>query len=289
MKYLFLSMRPKQWVKNVLLFAGLVFSKNVFQPALLLRSIAGFGIFCALSGAVYLINDLLDLKQDRVHPLKSKRPLASGKLSPSTAIAAASALMIAGLAVGFVLDAGFGGIALLYTAMNIGYTLFLKHVVILDIVVIAIGFVMRAVAGAELIHVYISSWLLVCTLFFALFLSLGKRRHELVLLGEGARSHRPILSEYSPYLLDQMISVVTASTIMAYTLYTTSAETVEKFGTRNLILTTPFVLYGIFRYLYLIHQKKLGGRPEQILLEDRALLIDVFAYLVATGIILYRT
>jgi 4-hydroxybenzoate polyprenyltransferase len=286
-KQLLISLRPKQWTKNVLLFAGLIFSKNLLHGSLFLRAAAGFALFCVLSGAGYLINDILDLKQDRIHPLKSKRPLASGKLGVPAALGTALVLAVFGLAAAFLIDLRFGLMALFYVAITIGYTLFFKHVVILDMIVLAAGFVLRAVAGVVIIHVTISSWLLVCTIFLALFLTLGKRRHELVLLGAKAQSHRPILEEYSPYLLDQMVSVVPASTLMTYTLYTMAPETIEKFGTRNLVLTTPFVLFGIFRYLYLMHQKKLGGSPEQILLKDVPMVINILLYSIVTSLIIY--
>jgi 4-hydroxybenzoate polyprenyltransferase len=286
-KNLIISLRPKQWTKNSLLFAGLVFSQNLFQASLAIRVLLGFVIFCLLSGATYMINDLLDLQQDRIHPVKSKRPIASGRLPKSVVLVVSIGLILIGLFSAFFLDRVFGFIALSYICLTLCYSFFLKHVVILDMIVVSLGFVLRAVAGAEIIHVKISSWLLVCTIFLALFLSLGKRRHELILLGDNAQTHRPILEEYSPYLLDQMISVVTASTVMAYTLYTTSPETVEKFGTRNLVFTTPFVLFGIFRYLYLMHQKRLGGSPEQILLSDKPMIFNIFLYLITAGIILY--
>lgn len=281
------SLRPKQWTKNLILFAGLVFSKSLFQVPLLLKATGGFALFCLLSGAEYLVNDLLDLEQDRAHPLKSKRPLASGRLPVSWAVGAVVVLMGVGLSSSFLLSREFGWIATTYVVLMLGYTLILKHVVILDVIIVAMGFVLRAVAGAAVIGVSISSWLLVCTTFLALFLGLGKRRHELVLLGENATNHRKILGEYSPYLLDQMVSVVTASTVMAYALYTTAAETVEKFGTRNLIFTLPFVLYGIFRYLYLVHKKSLGGSPEQILIKDRPMILNILLYLLTVAFILY--
>lgn len=281
------SLRPKQWTKNLILFAGLVFSKSLFQVPLLLKATGGFALFCLLSGAEYLVNDLLDLEQDRAHPLKSKRPLASGRLPVSWAVGAVVVLMGVGLSSSYLLSREFGWIATTYVVLMLGYTLILKHVVILDVIIVAMGFVLRAVAGAAVIGVSISSWLLVCTTFLALFLGLGKRRHELVLLGENATNHRKILGEYSPYLLDQMVSVVTASTVMAYALYTTAAETVEKFGTRNLIFTLPFVLYGIFRYLYLVHKKSLGGSPEQILIKDRPMILNILLYLLTVAFILY--
>lgn len=281
------SLRPKQWSKNLLLFAGLVFSKSLFQVSLLLKATVGFVLFCLLSGAVYVLNDLLDLEQDKTHPIKSRRPLASGKLSVSLAVGVVVVLMGVGLSSSFLISSDFGWIAVAYIFLMLGYTFILKHVVILDIIIIAIGFVLRAVAGAAVIGVSISSWLLVCTTFLALFLGFSKRRHELILLGEDAKNHRRILSEYSPYLLDQMVSVVTASTVMAYALYTTATETVEKFGTRNLIFTLPFVLFGIFRYLYLIHQKNMGGSPELIIVRDKPMILNILLYLLTAGFIIY--
>lgn len=286
--YLIISLRPKQWTKNCFLFAGLLFSKSFFQGPLVVKASAGFLLFCLLSGAEYLINDLVDLKGDRLHPLKRQRPLASGKLSISFTVIVSIVFFIGGIVLSFLLDTTFGLIAIIYVLMMLGYTIVFKHIVILDVIVIALGFVLRAIAGAIVIDVSISSWLLVCTIFLALFLGLSKRRHELVLLGDDAINHRKILEEYSPYLLDQMIAVVTASTVMAYALYTTAPETVEKFGTRNLIFTIPFVLYGIFRYLYLVHQKKLGGSPEQILIQDRSTIINIIFYLLTVGFILYH-
>ena len=281
------SLRPKQWTKNLLIFAGLLFSQKLFDVPLLLKSAAAFFLFCLLSGSEYVVNDLKDVEQDRNHPIKSKRPIASGRLSISFAIVFVLIFMIGGIAAAFLLERGFGWIALSYTVLMLAYTFRLKHIVILDMIIIAMGFVLRAVAGAAAIGVTISSWLLVCTTFLALFLALSKRRHELILLGDDAESHRKILGEYSPYLLDQMVAVVTASTVMAYALYTMAPETIDKFETRNLIFTLPFVLYGIFRYLYLVHQKNMGGSPEMILLKDRSVIINIFLYLAAAGLILY--
>jgi len=286
-KLLITSLRPKQWTKNILLFAGLVFSKNLFHVPLLLKSIGGFACFCALSGSLYLFNDVLDLEQDRKHPEKSKRPLASGRLSVRTVVISSILLSCIALISAFLIDVSFGFVAVIYFLLIIGYNLWFKNIVILDIIVIAIGFVLRAIAGAEVIDVTISSWLLMCAIFLALFLGLCKRRHELVIMGEKAGSHRKILGEYNTVLLDQMVSVVTASTVIAYAFYTTAPITIEKFGTRNLILTLPFVLYGIFRYLYLVHKKKLGGSPELILLNDKATMINLLLYAVSVGMILY--
>jgi 4-hydroxybenzoate polyprenyltransferase len=284
---IFKTMRPRQWTKNLLLFAALIFSRNLGNLPMLSDTTIAFIIFCLLSGSVYTLNDLLDLKQDRTHPKKSQRPLASGKLQPPIAIVSGVILVVLSLANAFWLNTNFGFIALAYFVLQIAYSTALKHVVILDVLAVSIGFVLRAIAGAEVINVPISSWLLVCTILLALFLSLGKRRHEIILLEDNAANHRKILFEYSPALLDQMISVVTASTVVAYALYTMSAETINKFQTDNLKYTIPFVLYGIFRYLYLIHQKSEGGSPEKILLNDKPLLINIILYLLTVWFFTY--
>jgi len=280
-------MRPRQWTKNLLVFAALIFSQNLSNLPMVSDATIAFIIFCLLSGSVYTLNDLLDVKQDRTHPKKSQRPLASGKLQPPIAIVSGSILVLLSLANAFWLNTNFGFIALGYFILQIAYSTALKHIVILDVLAVSIGFVLRAIAGAEVINVPISSWLLVCTILLALFLSLGKRRHEIILLEDNAADHRKILFEYSPALLDQMISVVTASTVVAYALYTMSAETITKFQTDNLKYTIPFVLYGIFRYLYLIHQKSEGGSPEKILLNDRPLLINIILYLLTVWFFTY--
>lgn len=284
---IFLTMRPRQWTKNLLVFAALIFSRNLFNPSMLRESVIAFVIFCLLSGSVYTLNDLLDVQQDRTHPKKSQRPLASGKLRPLTAIVSGALLVLLSLANAFWLNPGFGAIALGYFILQIAYSTLLKHVVIIDVLAVSTGFVLRAIAGAEVISVPISSWLLVCTILLALFLSLGKRRHEIILLEENAANHRKILYEYSPGLLDQMISVVTASTVVAYALYTMSEETVTKFQTDNLKYTIPFVLYGIFRYLYLIHQRSEGGSPEKILYNDKPLLLNIILYLLTVWFFTY--
>jgi 4-hydroxybenzoate polyprenyltransferase len=282
------SMRPKQWTKNLILFAALIFSQNFLNPPLLLKSVLAFIIFCLISGCVYILNDLLDLKQDKIHPLKCKRPLASGKLQPSTALAATVFLLLVSFGISLVsCNLSFTVIAAGYFLLQVVYSTVLKHVVILDVFSIAAGFVFRAIAGAEVIEVPFSTWLLFCTILLSLFLALSKRRHELILLEDDAIHHRKILFEYSPYLLDQMISVVTASTVITYTLYTVSEETVSKFGTDYLKYTIPFVLYGIFRYLYLIHQKNEGGSPEKVLLNDIPILCCIMLYGITVAIILY--
>jgi 4-hydroxybenzoate polyprenyltransferase len=285
---LIVSVRPGQWTKNLLIFAGLLFARRLFNPAAVAEASFAFVIFCALSGAVYVINDVLDRESDRQHPLKAGRPIASGALSVPAAGGTAVVLIVAGLGAAFELDVRFGLVAGAYVALLALYSALLKHIVIIDVLTIAVGFVLRAVAGAVAIEVEISHWLLVCTFLLALFMALAKRRHELVLLANTATSHRPILSEYTPYLLDQMISVVTASTLIAYVFYTISPDTQQKFGTPWLGLTIPFPLYGIFRYLYLVHQREGGGSPADLLLTDKPLLVCVALWALAVALIIYR-
>jgi 4-hydroxybenzoate polyprenyltransferase len=285
---LLLSLRPSQWAKNLLVFAGVLFGLRLFDVIAVSRAAAAFVIFCLLSGVVYLINDIADRHTDRQHPLKARRPIASGALPVSAAVISAIVLGGVALAGAFALGPTFFVVATSYLALLAFYSGPLKNIVIIDVLTIAIGFVLRAVAGAVAVDVSISQWLLVCTILLALFISLAKRRHELVLLADGAVSHRPILGEYSPYLLDQMIAVVTASTLIAYVFYTISPETEQKFGTPWLGLTVPFPLYGIFRYLYLVHQREGGGSPADLLLTDRPLLLCVTLWAMSVVLIIYR-
>jgi 4-hydroxybenzoate polyprenyltransferase len=280
---LLMSLRPRQWAKNLLVFAGLLFGLRLFDGAAVGRAVAAFGIFCLLSGVVYLINDVADRRTDRQH-----RPIASGALPVPTALTSAIVLSVAALAGASALGPRFFVVAVSYLALLSLYSGPLKHIVIIDVLTIAIGFVLRAVAGAVAVDVDISHWLLVCTILLALFISLAKRRHELVLLADGAASYRPILDEYSPYLLDQMIAVVTASTLIAYVFYTISPETEQKFNTHWLGLTVPFPLYGIFRYLYLVHQREGGGSPADLLLTDRPLLVCVMLWALSVVLIIYH-
>jgi 4-hydroxybenzoate polyprenyltransferase len=281
------SLRPHQWTKNFFVFAPLIFSENIFNVPLILRSVFAFVLFCVLSGAVYIWNDLRDIEEDRLHPVKSQRPLASGRLGKTPAIVAFFCLCFLGLGLACVVSLLFFILALGYVLLQVAYSAWLKHVVILDVLLVAAGFLLRVIAGAVAIEVDISEWLLICTFLLALFIALSKRRHELVFLEKEASNHRPILKEYSPYLLDQMISVVTASTVVAYCLYTISEKTVAKFGSSNLIFTVPFVLYGIFRYLYLIHQKCEGGSPEGLLIKDRPFFLGILLWIVSAIVILY--
>ena len=281
------SLRPQQWTKNLLVFAGIGFSGRLLDREAWPAAVAAFVIFCGLSGTVYLINDVLDRKADAQHPIKRLRPVASGELSPQVAIAAALVIGAACLAGAAAVNPGLGLIAAAYVALLLAYSTALKHYVIIDVLTLAGGFVLRAVAGAVAIGVPISHWLLVCTTLLALFLGLSKRRHELTLLADGAAGHRPILQEYSPYLLDQMIAVVTASTLIAYSVYTISSETAERLGSDRLGLTIPFVLYGIFRYLYLVHQRRGGGSPSDMLLTDRPLLACVALWVATAVLVIY--
>jgi len=280
------SMRPRQWVKNLFVLAGLVFSQRLFTESAW-TALAAFAVFCALSGAIYLLNDVADRERDRLDPRKRERPIAAGRLPVGVAIAAAAALLAGGLVAGALLSRPFLVAALAYVVLLIAYSAWLKHVVIVDVIVVASGFVLRAVAGAVVIEVEMSGWLLICTIQLALFLALGKRRYEYLVLATDAVHHRPILAEYSPALLDQMIAVVTASTVTAYALYTMSPETVAKFHTHLLPATLPFVLYGIFRYLYLLYRRQLGGNPSELLLSDRALLINALSWICAVLLIIY--
>ena len=281
------SARPTQWLKNVLVFAPLIFAHQALEPRALLRSLAVFALFCLTSGAVYLVNDLIDRANDREHPVKCRRPIASGELSPAAATAAAALFGAGALSTAVFLDQRIVFVLGMYLFVNLLYSLVLKHLVILDVMTLAAGFVLRVVAGGIAVGVPLSSWLLLCTSLLALFLGFGKRRHELVLLEINASTHRPILAEYSPYFLDQLIAVVTTSTLVSYALYTMDPIVRQKLGTPYLPLTIPFVLYGIFRYLYLVHQKQEGGDPSQVIFGDRPLLINVLLWIATAFFILY--
>lgn len=289
LKDFILCLRPHQWTKNLVIFAALLFAKELGDLQKDLLAFAAFGVFCLLSGAVYIVNDVVDLKQDRFHPTKRTRPIASGRINPTFALISGIILYSLSLVFAYFLGGGFFKMAVLYSLVTIGYTFYFKKIAILDVMAISIGFVLRAFAGGEVIHVPSSFWLLLCTFLLALFLALSKRRHELVFLSEDAIKHRTNLAEYSPYLLDQMIGVVTASTVIAYTLYTVSPETVAKFQTDKLSYTVPFVIFGIFRYLYLIHQKNEGGSPSRHLYRDKPLLVSILLWVAACIGILYSS
>lgn len=285
---LYRTMRPKQWAKNVFIFAGLFFDGKLLHTPRLLTSIIAFAIFCLVSSAIYLINDLVDIEKDRRHPIKRLRPLPSGELSPTVAKVAAAVILIICLPAAFVLQPPFGITTLLYAAMMILYSFVLKNVVIIDVMTIAAGFVLRVYAGTVVVQVTrFSPWLYVCTTLGALFIAINKRRHELVLLSEDANGHRSALQEYNIAFIDDMTSLVTATALAAYMFYTFSAPNLP--ANHTMMLTIPFVIYGIFRYLYLIHTKNLGGAPEDIVLGDRGLLIDFALWAITAGLVIYSS
>jgi 4-hydroxybenzoate polyprenyltransferase len=280
------TLRPKQWTKNIFIFAALLFDGKLFQIEPLVRTIAGFILFSLLSSAIYIINDLVDIEKDRQHPVKKNRPLASGQLSPRVAVVAAIVIGAVCLPLSFWLEPYFGVIALSYVLMMIAYSFVLKNIVIIDVMTIAAGFVLRVLAGVVLVHVErFSPWLYVCTTLLALFIAVGKRRHELALLKDNANAHRAILNEYSMDFIDEMITILSAATLIAYSLYTFSAENLP--ANHSMMLTIPFVLYGLFRYLYLIHVKDEGGAPEEIVIGDKPLIATVGLWGLAAVLVLY--
>lgn len=281
------SLRPSQWTKNLIIFAALIFGLRLDEPEAVARAVAAFVVFCALSGAVYLVNDIVDREADRQHPVKARRPIAAGELAAGPALAAALGLAAAGLGGAFWLGRAFGAVAAGYLGLLALYSGPLKRLVIVDVLTIALGFVLRAVAGAVAVEVPISHWLLVLTLMLALFLGFSKRRHELTSLGGQAAGHRVILGEYNAQLLDQMIAIVAAATLIAYVIYSISPETIERFGTDQLGLTLPFPVYGLFRYLYLVYRRDGGGSPSEALLTDRPLLACVGLWVLAVTAIIY--
>ena len=280
------SMRPRQWLKNLVVFAALIFSRHLDDTALVARSIVAFVLFCAASGAIYILHDLVDVERDRRHPEKARRPIASGALGTAPAIVALTVLLLGSMMAGFTISPPFGAVLLIYAAQNLLYSIWLKEVVIIDVMVIAAGFVLRAIGGGLILNVVVSPWLVMCTILLSLFLAFCKRRQELEGLDDAA-AHRSILLEYSVPFIDQMINVVTASTVVAYMFYTLSPEVELKLGTRHLYLTVPFVLYGIFRYLYLVHRMGEGGSPAQTLLADRPLLACVGLWALMVVLLLY--
>ncbi len=280
------SMRPRQWIKNVFIFAPLVFDEKLFHPLPLGRTVAGFLILCLLSGAVYLFNDLQDLERDREHPRKRHRPLPAGELDPRVAWAGALLIPLGLAYPAFALDPWFALLAYVYWGMNLAYSLWLKHQVILDVLTLASGYVLRVAAGVPLVHVErFSPWLYLCTLLLALFIGCAKRRQEILLLGENARNHRTILEEYTVRFLDEMMGVVMGATIVAYSLYTFSAPNLPP--NHAMMLTIPFVVYGIFRYLYLVHVKGETAPPDELVLKDRPLLLTVILWGLTAVLIMY--
>lgn len=274
--------RPRQWSKNAFVFAALVFAPKLNDFGAGLRTLACFLIFCLVSGAVYLINDIRDVERDRLHPLKKRRSIASGELSARVAGWSAATFIALGLLGSWALTSRFTLIIAVYVALNLLYSFFLKHEVIIDLLLIAIGYLLRVEAGGVVIDVSISNYLWLCTILLALLLAIGKRRHELLMV-EDAANHRAILKEYSPELLDQMMGVTTASILVSYALYTQEAVG----GKKNLIWTVPFVIYGIFRYLYLIHKKEMGGDPAEILFSDWRMTLNILLWVVVSVVFIY--
>lgn len=279
------AMRPKQWSKNVLVLAGYIFAlgdkSQTIDNALFWDALGATAAFCLVSSAVYLFNDVRDCAQDRQHPEKRKRPVAAGDLSKGAALAWSFIFMLLGLGGALMLSMPFAYVLALYLVLQFAYNAFLKNIELLDVFVIAAGFVLRALGGAVVIGIAFSPWLLLCTLLLALFLALCKRRHEKVILNHTANNSRPVLAGYDAKLLDQLIAIVSAATIVCYSLYTLWPDTVEKFDTNLMALTIPFVIFGVFRYLDLVYRHKKGDKPEQILLTDGPLLIDIALYGIA--------
>ena len=280
------SMRPRQWAKNVFLFAALVFDQKLLQPTPFLHTLAGFLVFCLASSVVYLVNDVADVESDRQHPLKRSRPIASGIVPPRAALIVAALLGITSVAAGFLLGTVFGAIVTGFLALNLVYSFWLKHVPILDVFSVAAGFVLRVGAGVSLITVTrFSPWLYVCMTLLALYIGFGKRRAEMVLVAAAARDTRRVLDGYTIPFLDQLIVIVSATTIVAYSLYTFSAENLP--DNHTMMLTIPFVFYGIFRYLYLIHVENSGGAPEELVFKDRPLMATLLLWGLAAVSVLY--
>jgi len=280
------SLRPEQWLKNGFVLAPLVFSGMLGDPEAWARNLLALAAFCAASSAVYLVNDVVDREADRQHPSKCNRPIASGEVSVRAALVTAGVLVAAAMAMAFTLGSWFPLVLGSYIVLVVLYSVALKRVVFIDVLVLAAGFVLRVVGGAVAIDVPVSRWLLLCAYLLALYLALGKRRAELALLGDGAGTHREVLGHYTLGLVDQAISVVLGATVLAYTLYTVAPDTVAKVGSEGLMVTVPVVLYGLFRYLYLLHRHELGGSPTRVLLTDRPLLFAVLVWLgVASAVI----
>ncbi len=281
------AMRPSQWTKNAIVYAALVFDGKLLQPDLFLRTTLIALCFCLVSSSVYLINDLVDIENDRRHPRKRLRPLASGALSPRLAATVAVVLGVAGIAVALWVDVWAGAVTVAYLLQNLAYSFFLKNQVIIDVMVLSLGFLLRVVAGVAVVHVEnFSPWLYVCVTLLSLFLGFGKRRHEITLLQGDAATHRASLDHYNLALLDQLIGLVTTSTLVSYTLYTFEAQTALVSGGR-MLLTVPCVFYFIARYLYLIPVRKLGGAPDELLLQDRPLLINSLLWMVTVVVLIY--
>jgi 4-hydroxybenzoate polyprenyltransferase len=287
MRALWISLRPHQWVKNLLVFVGLIFSQSLLIRSEVRNSLIAFALFCCASSAIYLLNDVCDMKEDRKHPGKRLRPIAQGTLSPAVAIIAMLILAAVAVLGGFALNVPFGLVISAYLVLTVAYSMGLKKLVIVDVMLIAFGFVLRAVGGAVAVGVAASPWLVICTLLLALIVGFGKRRHELLLLESGAVDHRKTLESYSVEFLDMMVSISAGAAVVSYALYTMAAETIARVGSSGLLITTPCVIYGVFRYLYLVHEKSEGGDPALMFIKDRATLINGLMWLAAILLVLY--
>ena len=281
-------LRTKQWTKNLSIFACLLFAGKFLEAGAVLSSLVGFGVLCALTGAVYIINDIKDLEEDREHPTKCTRPLCSGEIGVTAATCIAVIFALSSITGAFVLDRGFGFVLLAYCFLNVLYSFFLKKMVILDVFCIATGFFLRVLGGAYIIHITPSPWLLMCAFLVSIFLALLKRRHELITLGHEAGNHRKVLNDYSARFLDQMVGVVTAVTILSYMLWTVESANIQKYGIQ-LLITFPFVVYGMFRYLYLVHKKNGGGDPTELIFRDFPLIVTVSLWLVVLLFIMHKS
>ena len=286
---LVLSLRPSQWAKNLFVLAPVVFAHGLRAPRTLGHGLLAFAAFCAASSALYLLNDVRDREEDRNHPLKRFRPIAAGELSVGAAVTVAATLVVAAAGAAVVLGAEFAVVLGVYLVLILLYTLGLKRVVILDVMIIGLGFVLRVLGGAAAVDVEVSRWLLLCTIFLALFLAFSKRRHELLLLADRAPAQREVLGQYSPTFLDQMINVVTASSVVCYALYAVAPETEQKYDTRYLVYTIPLVLFGIFRYLYLVYQSPEGRNPTEAILRDGPFVANLVLWGLAVSWIVYGT
>ncbi len=284
---LLICLRPYQWVKNGIVFGGLVFSHSMMEGRAVQLSVMAFVVFCLASSGIYILNDLHDLKEDRQHPAKRLRPIAAGRLN--SGLAGIVCLLLLGISVwaGLKIQTGFGGVLIAYVVLNLAYTFALKYAMVVDVMAVAVGYVLRAVAGAVVIGVTASPWLILCTLMLAVLIGFGKRRGELTLLQEGAENHRRSLKGYSVPLLDLMMAIAAASVVMTYALYTLATETTARFGTSGLVLTAPSVMYGVFRYLYLVQKRNEGGDPSRLLMTDLPTLINVAIWFVIVCFIVY--
>jgi len=286
-KLIFVSLRPRHWVKNIFIFAAPFFSLQLFHRENFFGLLAGFITWCMMTSAMYLFNDIIDKKYDTLHTLKKGRPIASGAIKPSVAFLWCAGLTAVSLYLGAGIKRDFAFYLALYLFINLAYSLYLKEVFILDVMAIAAGFVLRVVSGAVLVNVGVSEWIIMCTLLVSLFLGFGKRQEEITTLAQDAADHRPVLKSYDQGFLERIPYVLVSSTIVCYMLYTVSGEAIRKFGSKNLIYTTPFVIYGLFRYVYIAYEKEKGADPTQVIFSDRPTLVNILLWIIVTGLIIY--